>query len=175
MSLSKNSLIEFLEALDEEFSRKVIIVAAGGTAMTLLNGKPSTIDVDFTIPKEFYEDFKLALKNIPHGFKVDVWPEGQVFSQMLPSDYLEMSILIQTTLKQIELRTLHPLDIVVTKIGRLIGRDMGDIEICIRNFDLKAEQIRERASKIGYAGNDKVYEINLNTVIQRFFGSKGEI
>lgn len=169
MSLNRNTLLDFLEILDDEFSRKIILVAAGGTAMTLLNRKPSTIDVDFTVPKEYYDDFLLALKTVPHGFRVDVWPEGQVFSQMLPSDYLDISILIETSLKHIELRALHPLDIVGTKIGRLIDRDMGDIEICIRNFDLKADQIRERASKIGYAGNDEVYEINLNAVIQRFF------
>ncbi|MDE1727910.1 hypothetical protein [Candidatus Nitrosotalea okcheonensis] len=137
--------------------------------MTLLDGKPSTIDVDFTVPKEYYDDFLSALKTVPHGFKVEAWPEGQVFSQMLPSDYLAISILIETTLKHIELRALHPLDIVITKIGRLIGRDLGDIEICIRNFGLKADQIRERASKIGYAGNDEVYEMKLNVVIRDFF------
>lgn len=169
MSLNKNSLLEFLEVLDDEFSKKIIIVAAGGTAMTLLDGKPSTIDVDFTVPKEYYDNFVSAIKTVPHGFRVDVWPEGQVFSQMLPLDYLDISIPIETTLKNIELRTLHPVDIVVTKIGRLIGRDRGDIAICIKNFGLKADQIRERASKIGYAGNDELYEINLNAVIREFF------
>lgn len=30
--------------------RKELLVAAGGTAMTLLDLKPSTIDIDFTMP-----------------------------------------------------------------------------------------------------------------------------
>lgn len=169
MSLSKNSLLEFLEVMDSEFSSKIVLVAAGGTAMTLLDGKPSTIDVDFTVPKEYIDEFARVLKTVPHGFHVDVWPEGQVFSQMLPASYLTMSIVIPTGMKNIELRALHPLDVVVSKIGRLNGRDLEDIESCIKKFGLKEEQIRERASKVGVAGSEQAYEAKLEQVINKFF------
>ncbi|MDE2588624.1 MAG: hypothetical protein KGL95_03015, partial [Patescibacteria group bacterium] len=157
MSLNKNSLLEFLEVLDGEFSGKIVVVAAGGTAMTLLDGKPSTVDVDFTIPKEYISEFVGVLESTPHGFKVDVWPEGQVFSQMLPADYLAKSILIPTGMIHIELRALHPLDIVASKIGRLNERDVEDIETCIKRFGLTEAQIRDRAGQIDVAGNEKSY------------------
>src|SRR3989338_6081391 len=61
------------------------------------------------------------------GFRVDVFHDGAVFVTMLPDDYLKKSILIKTKLKNIDLRALHPVDIVVTKIGRLDSRDKQDI------------------------------------------------
>jgi len=33
-----------------DLTKKITLVEAGGTAMTLLDLKPSTIDIDFTIP-----------------------------------------------------------------------------------------------------------------------------
>jgi hypothetical protein len=137
--------------------------------MALLKAKPSTIDVDFTIPGEYYDEFQLALKNVPHGFTVHCFYDGAVFVNMLPDDYLKKSIPIKTKIRNIDLRALHPVDIVVTKIGRLDGRDLEDIESCINNFKLKKNQIVKRAGQLGYAANEKVFQINLQNVIKRFF------
>ena len=49
-TIDRNQLLGFLEEVEKELAKKVTLVAAGGTAMTLLNAKPSTTDVDFTIP-----------------------------------------------------------------------------------------------------------------------------
>lgn len=86
MQFSKQRLLEFLGELDNEVEKNIILVAAGGTAMTLLGLKNSTIDIDFTIPKEDVKIFESALKRTPHGFKIDYWPDGTVFSQTLPED-----------------------------------------------------------------------------------------
>lgn len=66
MRLDRSALIEFLEEVDKALSRSITLVAVGGTAMTLLRAKASTIDVDLTIPSEDYEEFQQALRNIPH-------------------------------------------------------------------------------------------------------------
>lgn len=95
-----------------------------------------------------------------------------VFSQDLPGDYLQKSIRIKTGLKRIELRALLPLDIVVTKIGRLNERDLQDIEACIRKFGLKKAQMAKRASQVRYAGNEAAYDVNLGSVLRRFFGKE---
>ena len=136
--------------------------------MTLFDLKSSTIDIDFTAPANDVREFKDALSRIPHGFKIDCWEDGMVFSQDLPGDYLSKSILIKK-MKKIELRALHPLDIVVTKIGRLDERDKQDIETCIKKFKLTKSQIRERASQVQYVGRDKNYKINLSHVLKQFF------
>ena len=88
MPLNKKQLLDFLGELDKELEGEVTVVAVGGTAMTLHNSKASTLDVDFTIPAKDFSEFHRVLNLVPHGFKVDTWNNGMVFSQDLPDDYL---------------------------------------------------------------------------------------
>lgn len=172
MPFDKSGLLDFLAILDKEVGREITLVAVGGTAMTLLDLKPSTIDVDFTIPDEDAKEFENALKRVPHGFKIDYWTNGMVFSQTLPDDYLRRSIPIKTKLKNIRLKALHPLDIVVTKIGRLSEKDLQDIEACIKGSKLKKREIESRAKLVEYVGRVENYQINLRYVIRNFFEQK---
>lgn len=151
MPLDKSALIDFLSTLDEEINREITIVAVGGTAMTLLNLKPSTIDIDFTMPRSDRVEFERALANVPHGFKIDLWSDGMVFTQILPDDYLKKSIEI-VNFQHTRLKALHPIDIVVTKIGRLDQRDLQDIETCIEKFHIRKIQIEKRAANVQYVG-----------------------
>lgn len=170
MSCDKNALLEFLEVINESLSKKITLVAAGGTAMTLLDLKPSTIDIDFTIPSSSLPEFEQALKNNPTGYKVDRWADGYVFCQSLPDDYLEQSVKIKE-FSRIFLRALHPIDIIVTKIGRLNQRDIQDIEKCIQEFKISEEQIRSRAAQVSptYVSKEEDYNYHLNLVIEKFF------
>ena len=169
MSLNKQVLLDFLDELDKELERKITVVAVGGTAMTLHNAKESTIDVDFTIPAEDFAEFHRVLDLVPHGFKVDTWNNGMVFSQDLPDDYLENSRSVRTKMKNMKVKTLDPLDIIVTKIGRLNERDKEDIATCIKKFKITKAQIKKRAKQVVYVGREENYEINLNHVMKKFF------
>jgi len=170
--LDKDRLFDFLDELDKELSKKgkkVTLVAVGGTAMTLLDLKPSTLDVDFTVPGEDYSSVDLVLKLLSPGFKIDMWQDGAVFSQFLPQDYLVKSIEIKTDFNSLQLRALHPLDIIVTKIGRLNDRDLQDIEVCINQFGITKKEILDRAKQVQYAGNENVYQENLKFILKKFF------
>ena len=169
--IDPSSLLDFLRLVGGELSRKIVLVAAGGTALTLLGVKPSTRDIDFTGPGEDIEAFKRALGGIPHGMKVDTWPGGQVFTQFLPSDYLARSKPIKQ-LTNIDLRALHPVDIIVTKIGRLDERDEQDIEACIREFKISKSAVAKRAKRVAYVGNEELFRSNVEYALRRFFGSK---
>ena len=169
MELDNTKLLDFLGEIDKELDTDIVLVAVGGTAMTLLNRKPSTRDVDFTIPSQFYDIFQAAMGLVPHGFEVQSWRDGDVFMNILPDDYLDRSSKIKTNLKNITLRALHPVDIVVTKIGRLNERDIEDIETCIKKFKLSRDDIEKRAGDMGYAGNDDAYAVNLGRVIKEYF------
>lgn len=168
MLLDKSELLNFLEELNKELGRKITLIAVGGTAMTLLDLKPSTIDIDFTIPSSDFPEYKRAEKNVPHGFKIDIYLDGCIFSQNLPDDYLVNSMEI-TSLEHISLRALHPVDIVVTKIGRLNDRDLEDIEKCIKAYGLKKEQIKNRAANVTYIGKQEYYDYNLKLVPKKSF------
>ena len=169
MPLDKSVLLKFLKVLDAEVSREITVVAVGGTAMTLLDLKPSTIDIDFTVPDEDYQEFQEANDRLRHGFKIHVYRGGVVFTQILPEDYLEKSTEIGNRLRHIRLKALHPLDIVATKIGRLDNRDLQDIAMCIQKFRISKSQIEERARQIQYVGREENYEINLQHVLKKFF------
>ena len=92
-----------------------------------------------------------------------------MFVTVLPDDYLEKSRPIATNLKNIDLRALDPVDVIITKIARLDGRDAQDIESCITNFQITQKQIEQRAKDMNYAGNNEVFVSNLKTVLRRFF------
>ena len=166
--LDKTKLLDFLGIVEKELEREITLIAAGGTAMTLLDIKPSTHDIDFTGPGDDIRLFKLLLKRIPHGYKIDCWPDGIIFSQILPEDYLEKSI-FTTGIKRIELRALHPRDIVVTKIGRLDDKDLEDIRDCIQKYALTEKEIVERAKQVEYVGNQAYYDANLDVILNQFF------
>jgi Nucleotidyltransferase of unknown function (DUF6036) len=163
LAVSSRQLLRFLGEVQKVLERRIVLVAAGGTAMTLYGLKPSTIDVDFTGSAEDVGSFGRAVKMVQPGFRVDLWPNGQIFSQFLPSDYLSKSRRIKV-LRKIELRALAPLDIVVTKIGKLDQRDLDDIEVCIKKFRLRRDDVALRAKRIEYAGNQKLFDANLKTV-----------
>jgi hypothetical protein len=170
MPCDKTALFDFLSVLDEDLTKKVTLVAAGGTAMTLLDLKTSTIDIDFTIPGCDRVEFEQALRNNPSGYKIDRWSDGCVFCQTLPKDYLEKSIKIKE-FNKITLRALQPVDIIVTKIGRLNERDLQDIETCIKKGKVSEVEIRERAMLIvqTYVGPEEDYLYHLNLVLDKHF------
>ena len=170
MPCDKNALFEFLEVINESLTKKITLVAAGGTAMTLLDLKPSTIDIDFTIPRSDLPEFEQALKNNPTGYKVDRWADGCIFCQSLPNDYQDKSIKIKE-FTNISLRALHPVDIIVTKIGRLNQRDIQDIEKCIKEFKISETAIRARAAQVSptYVSKEEDYLYHLNWVTEKFF------
>ncbi len=67
MPLDKSRLAEFLEAIDKELDGMITLVAAGGTALTLLDVKPSTIDVDFTGPADSIRKLNAAVERLQPG------------------------------------------------------------------------------------------------------------
>lgn len=168
MSLDNTKLLDFLGEIEKELTRKIVVVAVGGTAMTLLKAKSSTIDVDFTIPSQYYDDFQHARNIVQPGFQVDLYHDGAVFVNMLPGDYMKRSKPVKTRLKKIELRTMHPVDIVVTKIGRLDKRDKQDIESCMKKFKITKSQVVKRANQMEASRHDKTFQKNLKSFLKRF-------
>ncbi|HAB51413.1 MAG TPA: hypothetical protein DCE80_04430, partial [Ignavibacteriales bacterium] len=117
--IDKNDLLEWLRAADKKLKKKIVLIAVGGTAMTLLGLKSSTRDVDFCIKSEDKKDFEKALGK---KFNVDLFTDGYIFSEQLPEDYAEKSKEI-LNLNSLSLKALSPVDIVITKAARLNARD----------------------------------------------------
>jgi len=66
--IDKQALLDVMEQWNRFLRRKVHLIACGGTAMTLLNVKPSTKDIDFMVPKPTeYEYLLTVLKQLGYG------------------------------------------------------------------------------------------------------------
>ena len=125
--ITKKDLVEWLKNIDAKLKNKITLIAVGGTAMTLLNLKESTMDVDFDISKEDLNEFKRLTSN-SREFRVDIFVGGYIFSEQLPEDYALMAEEFKNfKFKNINLKTLHPLDIIITKSARYNARDDEDI------------------------------------------------
>jgi len=87
---------------------------------------------------------------------------------------LEKSIKIKE-FSHIILRALQPVDIIVTKIGRLNKRDLQDIEACIKKTNVSEAKIKERAMLVvqTYVGPEEDYLYHLNLVLDKFFKKQG--
>lgn len=164
-------LVSFLALVEEHLDDPITLVGAGGTGLTLLGAKPSTIDIDFTGPSSSITAFRMASDEEPHGYDIDAWPDGTVFMATLPEDYLERSREAETSLRRIELRALHPVDLVVTKVARYDRRDREDIQRAVEMFGLEPEDVRRRAEGIEYVGSQQAYEANLSAALQECFGN----
>ncbi len=70
----KESLIALIHAIDQNLEKTIEIYAVGGTAMTLLNLKASTKDIDFNLKDDSSKIiFKKALEKTRHGFHIDIY------------------------------------------------------------------------------------------------------
>lgn len=168
MPIDKTQLLSLLQAIGQNLPHKVRINAVGGTALTLLGVKSVTIDVDFDLNSVDCQVVKKVLEQLQPGYRIDLFENGMIFSQQLPEDYLKHCVAIPTKLENIELYAISPVDVIVSKAGRLNERDIQDIKAVIEKFSVKKKEISKRGEKVGYAGNDKLYLQNLQTVLAFF-------
>ena len=166
--IDKSELIAWLKGVDKRLRKSMTVIALGGTAMTLLGLKSSTIDVEFCVASEDRKIFENALDK---RFKVDIFTDGYIFSEQLPDDYAERSKDV-LALKHIQLKVLNPLDIVITKTARLNARDEEDIQAIAAYVD--KEELLQRFEKVvpTYSGKEEEYRRNFDYIVERYFQDK---
>lgn len=163
--IDKNNLLEWLKRIDNKLKNKITIIAIGGTAITLLGFKSSTIDIDFCISSKEKDNFEKALDK---KFHVHIFTDGYIFSEQLPDDYIEKSKNI-LKLKNITLKALNPIDIIITKTARLNARDEEDIQVLARYVN-KNELIERFNNVLGtYSGSEEEYKRKFDFILKRFF------
>jgi len=167
--ITKKDLLDWLKRVDKKIDRPMILIAVGGTAMTLIGLKPSTRDIDFCVESK---DFRI-LKELTQGdkFKVDIYRDGFIFSEQLPEDYIKKSAKVESGLVNIGLRTLSLIDIIITKTARYNERDEEDIAAIAETKQVKKEELKKRFEKIRktFAGRDEDYLYHFNLVLKRHF------
>lgn len=174
MEIKDKELLEIILEFDKYLTRKIKIIAIGGTALTLLAKKDSTKDVDFCfVTQNNLNNFKILSKRLGYEIQspnrlckneilIDLYSNGYIFAVQLESDYLERALFIKK-FSNIEIFALSPIDLVITKTARLNQRDVGDIEVILKNYNINQSELFERYRKT--MGNSLVRDAKYNLLI----------
>jgi len=141
--LNKQTLLDVLRQWNGFFRRKIHLIACGGTALTLMDVKPSTKDVDFMVPVEpEYRYLIRTLKDLDYRQKTGSgWQKkGDLFIfDLFLGKRIHTTELLQSPLEagnhtlfkefsQLYIGILNPYDLIASKLFR--GTDV-DFEDCL--------------------------------------------
>ena len=153
--LTKNDLLAMIKDISNYTDKQLDFYALGGTALTLLNIKTSTLDVDINIPEKQYTNTKELFKNVgfkqigthrwltQEGFAFDVFHDEHILGTQLLPDCLQKAKHIHTY-NTIRLYTLHPYDIIISKLARGDERDFADIHELLQHEEINYQQLINR-------------------------------
>lgn len=150
--VNKEALLSTLSIWDGYLARKIHLIACGGTALTLLNIKESTKDVDFIIPEEGeYRYLIRVLKDLGYesktgagwakdeGFIFELYNGKRVFTtELLESPLKEGNNTPLKEFNHIYLGILNYYDLIISKIFRASSLDIVD---CLELFKIKYTEI----------------------------------
>jgi len=156
--IDKQGLLDELSVWDGYLKRKVHLIACGGTAMTLLDVKESTKDIDLLIPNEAEYDYLIRiLKQL--GYKSVTgwgWARGDGFifelfrgkrvhtTELLESPLQKGNHILIKEFNLIYLGALNHYDLIISKLFR--GAAI-DIEDCLALIRAKKKEINIRVLK----------------------------
>lgn len=149
-------LFTLLESLATFVEEKVQMYALGGTALTILGLKQSTLDIDINIDssKQYQyicELFKrIGFKKIggirwltQEGLAFDLFYGSDILGTALRPDCLELSKFIKS-FGNIDLYTLSLYDIIISKLARGDERDFNDIRNILEKEKIDLQKLTER-------------------------------
>ena len=150
--IDKQGLLDNISAWDGFLKRKVHLIACGGTAMTLLDVKSSTKDIDLIVPNEDERDYLISiLKQLGYksssgwgwsrdgGFVFDLFRGSFVHTnELLESPLDKGNNILFKEFSHIYLGILNYYDIIISKIFRGSAVDNDD---CLALLKSKRSEI----------------------------------
>ena len=172
--IDKQGLLDRVSACDTFLKRKVHLIACGGTALTLLNVKPSTKDIDLIVPNPGeYEYLVKILKQLGYksasgwgwergdGFIFDLFRGKSIHTtELLESPLDKSNNILVKEFSRIYLGILNYYDIIISKLFRATQVDIDDCLLLMRNkkknIDLKRLEMRFKETASFDVSEDKV-------------------
>lgn len=156
--INRQALLEIMDQWNRFLKRKVHLIACGGTAMTLLEVKPSTKDVDFIIPvlaeynylikilKDLdYEPVKsCGWKRRGDAFIFDLFPGKRIHTtELLESPLERENHRLLKEYSKLYIGILNDYDLIASKLIRGTGVDFEDCLMLMkfRCGDIDIEQL----------------------------------
>ena len=173
-NITKEKLILILQELDKKRDFPIVLVAIGGTALSLLDLKTITEDVDFVVESE-----SLELKNFVTadifglGYYADVFFNREIVGIIHPpADYIKKGSIaeISSSLKNIRVVILSPIDIIITKLPRYVEKYQKDIQRILIKYHPSIEKIEKRFKQYLklYSGQKEEFELKFETFKQQY-------
>lgn len=153
--INAEKLFELIGSISKYIEKEIKMYALGGTALTILNIKNSTLDVDFNI--ESYSEYKYICKifeNIgfekkgirwisQEGLAFDMFYGSNILGTELLSDAISESKFIKS-FGNIKIYTLPLEDIIISKLARGDSRDFDDIKKILETKKIDIKTLIER-------------------------------
>jgi len=185
--IDKQSMLDVMEQWNNFLKRKIHLIACGGTAMTLLNVKPSTKDIDFMVPKPSEHDYLLkVLKQIGYeqttqsgwkrqgdSFIFDLFRGNRIHTtELLESPLDEGNHKKLKEYSHLYIGILNEYDLIASKLMRGTGVDFDDCLMLVRSDrTIDIERLKRHYAEL------VSYDISQNRVaahIDRFIELLGE-
>jgi hypothetical protein len=154
-SNTKKALCALMTLIDKKLKSDVIVILYGGTALTILETKRASDDIDLIVPasKEAYNEFESIYFKIASELKLTPGehPPWKAFeaSMLQINDCLQKAQLVkELTLKHITLYTMNPVDILLTKYHRSLPKDLKDIRDYLKKKGLTKQALQTRYFEI---------------------------
>ena len=172
--INKQGLLDRIGAWDTFLKRKVHLVACGGTALTLLDIKASTKDVDLIVPNlEEYDYLISVLKDLGYksasgwgwaredGFIFDLFRGKSIHTtELLESPLDKRNNILFKEFNRIYLGVLNYYDIIISKLFRSTAIDIEDCLLLIksrrRDIDFRHLKARFKETASFDVSEDKV-------------------
>jgi hypothetical protein len=176
--INKQGLLDRISAWDSFLKRKVHLIACGGTAMTLLDVKASTKDIDLLVPNEDEHGYLIdTLKQL--GYKSASgwgWARDDVFifdlfrgnaihtTQLLESPLKEGNHTLFKEFSHIYLGVLNYYDIIISKLFRGKAVDNEDCLALVKDKrnEIDLTKLEERFRKTAS------YDVSQEAVIKNW-------
>lgn len=151
-----DELFQLLESISKYIEREVDMYALGGTTLTILGIKPSTLDIDINI--DSHEEYsyvcsifeQIGFKQIggirwqtQEGLFFDLFEESNILGTVLLPDCLSKSGFIRSFGK-IRLYTHSLYDIIISKLARGDMRDFDDIKRIFETQNIDLNELVKR-------------------------------
>ena len=153
--INAKELFELIESISKFIEKEVKMYALGGTALTILNIKKSTMDVDINIESngeyqyicKIFDDLGFERKGIrwisQEGLAFDMFYGSNILGTELLPDCIAKSKFIKS-FGNIKLYTLPLEDIIISKLARGDSRDFEDIKMILQTEKINLKQLTHR-------------------------------
>ena len=150
MDIDKIDKVKLLEIISKVYERSegkdITLYAIGGTALTLLDLKDASKDIDFIINRGDWDFVGEILNELSkeYSIRIDRFFNGWMVGYWLPDDFREKSLDL-TIINNLKIESPYLIDLLITKLIANRLQDRKDIEPILENyFDLVQTETIDR-------------------------------